>query len=350
MKHDFEDIVTLHAYITEAADKEFVGTEFILKGATRKDVNKAKELFLIFSGEEIIEETKYGEILEKKGEPARIYVNGVRVAEEQNFLFSYNITSLTSAIRKAMNRERTNVGRSAYSDRVKSMLLASRTTDIASPLVNDLRNYQLGTLHDELGWIDVQEHAVKTLSALSRVAFFTTMDIMRAGDLVDEARLAGIEIVTIPEKLGERIRGQLDISGEPIRNLSQFSRELHDSFEFKFVDENDLNTQERRIFGMTDSIFGLIGGKPSIVKQVSISETMRRDSESFTEVEGLWDSSEGQIIVRRDMLGSLESYAGVLLHEIGHVTSGAPDCSRRFEHELTRIIGIIAAMGLRFEK
>jgi hypothetical protein len=70
-------------------------------------------------------------VLERKAGAARIYVNGVRVAEEENFLFSYNIKSPTSAIRRAMIRERTNVGRSAYSDRVESMLLDCKTTEIA---------------------------------------------------------------------------------------------------------------------------------------------------------------------------------------------------------------------------
>ena len=60
-----------------------------------------------------------------EGTAARIYVNGLRVAEEPNFLFSYNITSLTKGLRAALNRERSNVGRQAYSERVKAILLAS---------------------------------------------------------------------------------------------------------------------------------------------------------------------------------------------------------------------------------
>src|SRR6516165_6793690 len=42
---------------------------------------------------------------------------------EENFAFSYNIISLPGVMRKAPNRERTNVGRTAYRDRVKQMLL-----------------------------------------------------------------------------------------------------------------------------------------------------------------------------------------------------------------------------------
>src|SRR5206468_905656 len=97
---------TLHAYISPPSDSKFAGTEFILKGITNDDVKKAKDLFLKFSGETSIENTKFGDVLRKKAESARIYINGVKVAEEENFLFSYNVTALTESIRKALNRER----------------------------------------------------------------------------------------------------------------------------------------------------------------------------------------------------------------------------------------------------
>jgi len=269
-------------------------------------------------------------------------VNGVRAAKEENFLFSYNITSLTKAIRKAMNRERTNVGRSAYSDRVKSILLSCQTKEVASELVNDLKDFHRGTLHDEVEWIDIQEHAVKILSAQERIAFVTPDDFMHAGGVIDEAVVSGIEIVTIPERLRERISGQVDISGEPIRDLSQFVKELADSFEFKFVDKSDLTEQEKEIFELTEEIISLIGTKPCQIRQILISETMRRDPNSFVEAEGIWYPSEGQIVCKRSSLKSLSKYAGVLLHEVGHVSSGALDCSRQFELELTKILGIVA--------
>ncbi|NTW91669.1 MAG: DUF4371 domain-containing protein [Erysipelotrichaceae bacterium] len=46
-------------------------------------------------GNSIFEKTKYGEVLSKDGSTGFIYINGVKVAEEENFLFSYNITNLT---------------------------------------------------------------------------------------------------------------------------------------------------------------------------------------------------------------------------------------------------------------
>ena len=55
---------------------------------------------------------------------------------------------------RALNRERTNVGRTAYADRVKNMLLASNSGDVAETLADDLMRIERGTSHDEenLSW------------------------------------------------------------------------------------------------------------------------------------------------------------------------------------------------------
>jgi len=224
-KHDFKDITTLHAYIHSASDSKITGTEFILKSCPDKHIEKAKDLFLRFSGEKIIEKTPYGEVLERKEETARIYVNGVKVAEEENFLFSYNITSLNKTIRKALNRERTNVGRTAYSERVKSILLSCKNKIIAKRLVNDLKGYQDGTLHDELKWMDVSVHACKLLNSFEKVVFFTSEELMYAADMVDKAKGDGYKIIIIPGNIREKIGRLLDIDGNPIRDLDQFKQE-----------------------------------------------------------------------------------------------------------------------------
>ena len=155
-KTGFDDVVTLHANIYSPSEPTLEGTLFIFNGITESDITQAKDLFLIFSKDEVLEKTSVGEVLRKGGKVGRIYINGVKVAEEENFLYSYNVTSLTKSIRKALNRERTNVGRTAYTPRVKTILLSCQTTRVATELVEDLKNYSSGTLHDELKWIDIQ--------------------------------------------------------------------------------------------------------------------------------------------------------------------------------------------------
>jgi hypothetical protein len=88
-------------------------------------------------------------------------VKGLLVAEEPNFLFSYNITAINARLRRALNRERTNVGCTAYSDRVKD-ILKDRSPEVAGPLT-DLGRFVSGRMHDELGWKDVAIHACRAL-------------------------------------------------------------------------------------------------------------------------------------------------------------------------------------------
>lgn len=110
-KHGFSDITTLHAYINEPINVDFIGTDVCLSGCTDNDINDAKNFFLQFANLKLYEKTEYGEVYSIRNGSAEIFINGIKVAEEDNFLFSYNITSLNSTLRKALNRERTNVGK-----------------------------------------------------------------------------------------------------------------------------------------------------------------------------------------------------------------------------------------------
>lgn len=341
-KHDFGNIETLHALIEESEDKKFQGTEVILENCKDEHIDAAKNFFLMFSDEKLLEKANVGEVY-TKGKTSRIYIGGLLVAEEENFLFSYNITSITKPMRKALNRERTNVGRIAYTPRVKDILLQCKTEKIAELLTADLSKYDSGKCHDELTWIDIAVHACKLLNSLKKVIFLTSMEMFDARNMVDEAKSSGFQVIIVPETVKEKIQNSKDYEGNPIRDLGQYTHEWNDNFKFKFVDVEKLNKKEKEIFEKKDKLFGLIGGKPRNVKSVLISETMRLDS-SFNEASGLWDGTN--IIIKRDQLKDLNNYAGTLLHETAHALSGASDVSREFELELTRIIGIVSAKNM----
>jgi hypothetical protein len=336
-KVGFEDILTLHACISDPSEPQMAGTEFLLQGCSSADMDKAQSLFLRFSGEKVLEKTQFGEVLSKNSQSSRIYINGVRIAEEENFLFSYNITSLTAAVKKALNRERTNVGRVAYAERVKSILLSCEGKVVAKALVDDLRQFESGRLHDELKWTDVSVHAAKILNVGTKVVFMTPSELMQANKYVDEAKKAGLQIVTVPENVRDRISGETDLSGKPIQDLSQFKKTWNESFEFKFVSPDELTPSERAVYDATPKIVALIGGLPTCIKEIWVSETMRMETHVFDEAVGLWDPPN--IIIKRTQLGSLEVYAGTLLHEIAHARSGAPDVSSEFEQSLSELLG-----------
>ncbi|MEA4895211.1 MAG: IS6 family transposase [Oscillospiraceae bacterium] len=136
-KAEFDDIITLHAIVHRPNDALFIGTEFIIQGCTQNDIDKAKSMFLCFSDLQRLEDTYIGDVYRRSKEGSKIYINGVLVATEANFMFSYNITSLNTAIKKALNRERTNVWRTAYADRVKAILLQCTSECVLQTIVDE---------------------------------------------------------------------------------------------------------------------------------------------------------------------------------------------------------------------
>ena len=342
-KYGFADIITLHAVVTDPVNPNFIGTEVVLKKVSKNDIEKAKALFLKFSGDILVESTDFGDIYKQNSNSATIYINGVKVAEEANFLFSYNITSLTRQIKKALNRERSNVGRNAYRDRIKKILLACESEEVALGLIDDLQKMEQGTSHDEILWLDIQQHAVNILSTKKEALFVTPSELQDSFYVIDEAQSRGLEIITITETLREKIRNTSDISGNPIRDIDYFNQEIVQSFEFKFIKPKYLEISERRIFNLKDKIFEIIGGKPHKILKVKISETMRKDPMTFREVSGLWEESTGSIIIKRDQLTHIRDFCGTMLHEIAHCISGSEDVSRTFELELTRLLGLLCS-------
>lgn len=349
-KHGFSDIKTLHALIADPADPGLTGTEFILHGDQlgQQQVDEAKSLFLHYAGDRVLGSTQAGMVLRPaagKG-PSRIYVNGLRVAEEDNFLFSYNITSPTKALRRDLNRERSNVGRGAYTERVKAILLSCEQDEVIDALVSDLQNYERGSQHDETQWLDVGLHACKQLSARRKVIFLTPFELSLAPEFVQRATEDGFETVIVPETIRRKLPGMRDAAGNPIRDLSRYRDEWQSSFQFTFIDPALLTASERAIWDKLPQVFAARGGRPRHVRDIQISETMRLMEGRYQEAVGLWEAADGRIIIKRTQLQSLAAFAGTVLHELSHALSGAPDVSLEFEDKLSQELGNVVALHL----
>ena len=345
-KHGFGDVTTLHAVIADPSDPDLVGTDIELTGVADEEVEAAKALFRHYAGDEVLEETEYGVVLARPKWAARIYVNGLRVAEERNYLFSYDITSPTKALRAALNRERSNVGRSAYTDRVKSIVLAATSERVASALAEDLSTFETGRWHDEVQLVDVGVHACQVLNASGQVIFLTPQELNAARDFVDRAKDDGYRVVVVPQNIRRKLKDAVDLTGAPIVDLDTYKSRWNESFVFTFVAVADLTPDERAVFDQTDAILDLRGGQPSNVHEILISETMRLAAAGYAETAGLWEPKEHRIVIKRAELRSLETYAGTLLHEIAHAVSGTPDVSAAFEDALTSETGTVASHSL----
>lgn len=337
-KHGFDDILTLHAYIDEPIDSDFVGTDFVIGNCSKIDINRAKMLFLKFSNVTLLENTNYGEIYGTSGLPANIYFNGVKVAEEENFLFSYNITSMTKAIKNAMNRERTNVARTAYTERIKAILLQVKNENVIELLSDNLNKFSSGTLKDELKWSDIATHVVKLLNAKENVVFVTPKELeVTSNEQLDILKASGKKVVFVPNTVKEKAKDNLDFTGNKISTFETVFQSYRDSFQYDFVKYEELSIPERLVFDYVSYIANSYKCA-NFINKVCISTTVR-PNETGEHVNGVWDNEIGKIVILRDQLKSIESFTAVLIHELIHARKGLIDMSREFEQELSRIIG-----------
>jgi hypothetical protein len=334
-KHGFSDIMTLHVEYDDSPHK-MRGTEFILRGVIDIDMAKAKSLFLKFAGEQIIETTTYGQILQSRVNGNRVYILGVFASEEPNFLFSYNITSLTDSMKKKLNRERLNVGRSTYTDRVKAILMNANSKAVEDLLIDQVGKRATGEQCDEMAWIDISQIALNLMHQREKVAYLTEEEIQSKPNVLDNVRSDGYQVVVISEQQKSKLQTQMDIGGPQVRTLETYIKEYNTSFEYKFVDLDQLTREERRIYNFTPKILTLVSLPLYHTLQIRISETMRVTTD---DTDGVWDLSIPAIVIKRSKLSSLVGYAATLLHEVGHATTGTVDATREFEQVLTKYLG-----------
>jgi hypothetical protein len=342
-KHGFAGIPTLHAAIGPATDASFVGTEVSLRGIEDEAVETARRYFLRFADEKVLDATKVGQVLSRQPrEPARIYVRGLRVAEEEGFAFSYNITELTAPMARALNRERTHVGRGVYTDRVKAILLGARAQAVASRLADELGRLETGDASEEIQWLDVQEHAVRILNAIGHAVFVTPQELREHAQLIEDSEADGSRVVVVPDRLREKLDNLRDTSGNAVRTVEVYAAERAASFVYHFLEPEELSSSELAVWGLWERTLALAGGRPRVVKEIRVSGTLRPQLGGGDRAMGVWEADLGRIVIHKDALVSRQLFAGTLLHELAHARSDATDLTPDFEDGLTELLGIVA--------
>ncbi len=333
-KHGFGDILTIHILFDDSP-QELHGTEFTLGRLSAEKMAAAKRLFMRFSGEQTIETTPIGDILRRGAGGGKIYISGVLAAEEPNFAFSYNVRQMTPAMQKRLNRERGNIGRSVYSDRVKAMLTGSSSPAVELTLVEELEKRAGGSCCDEINWIDVSEKALNLMPKYRRVAYLTSAEIGTSPHAADLANQIGYRPFIVSEEEKARLS---KLGGEQVITFEGLRDEYSRSFNYEFIEKNQLTSDEQEMLLLKGEVENIIGLNSAQVPDVKISKTLPEFSTGFG-VDGVWDSTIPAIVLRREVLGSIARFARIYAHELAHSTSGYADCTREFESVLTDFVG-----------
>lgn len=235
------------------------------------------------------------------------------------------------------------MGRTAYTDRVKSILKLCEGPVVASALTKDLTQFSAGRQHDELAWRDVARHACRVLATHEKVLFVTPKQLGQRTPQIEYAEQDGYRLVVVPDAIATSLRGLTDLSGAPLIDLGVYRTIWNGSFSFAFVPREQLSPTKRHWFDLTSAAFAHAGIATERVgvKEVLVSETMRLGTGGH-DVVGVYEPADKRIIVRRDQLAAPATYFGTVLHELVHAASGATDGTLDFESALTDLIGRLA--------
>ena len=76
-------------------------------------------------------------------------------------------------MRKALNRERTNVGRTTYTGRIKSILKSANPDAVLSELSDQIKIRESGLQCDEIRWAEVAQIGINVTDRDDRVIYVT---------------------------------------------------------------------------------------------------------------------------------------------------------------------------------
>ena len=336
-KHGF-DIPTLHAVIQDSTQPDSTGTLVRIENVSQQDVLEAKEMFLRFNGAVSLYSGDCGDIIASDNGPTYVYVNGLRIAEDESLKFSYNITKLDSKLRKNLNRERNAVGRTAYTGSIKKILLSCESDEVWDDIAADLTKEASGRCA-EAGWSDICAKAAEHLNKSNddHHVFMTQEERNQLTAVqVEKIQNQGREVTIIPRSAKEK-------AFDFISTMEDVEEEYKNSFEFEFIDPMQLSSVEREVWNDIAQVDELVKkrfGKP--MPRCLVSETMMSEDARGPKASGLWSPQEQAIIVKRSALDSRNDFLGTLLHEYCHYLSGCTDNTRGFENALTDMCGVLA--------
>ena len=105
-------------------------------------------------------------------------------------------------MRKALNRERTNVGRTTYTSRVKSILKAAKSDVILSELAEQIKTRDLEFSAMKFAGERLLKLASQHLrSEMTRSFYVTTDDMLNNPDYLGDIQRDGYTIVTVSDSI-----------------------------------------------------------------------------------------------------------------------------------------------------
>jgi len=144
--------------------REWLGTQVILEKCSDDSIKEAKSHFLIYRDKHrVVDTTEYGDILfeDDENKNGTIYLNGIKIAYESTFLYSYNIKVEKDTLKKGISRERCDLSREVYKDSLKMIINCIKSEDVLREYYKRLIKTRDGSLKGELVYTEAQLKTIR---------------------------------------------------------------------------------------------------------------------------------------------------------------------------------------------
>ena len=157
-----QQIKTIHMQY-DPNNKIKIGTTIKIENITKNEYLSGIDNFLIYSKRDLIFKCDNGEIF-NRNISSEIFLNGMKISDDGDFLFSYNITNPNAKLRSSINRERKMLSRDAYRNSIISLLqktiINKANLDIGIWISNYIINNHNNTKNNEWSYIDIKKLVV----------------------------------------------------------------------------------------------------------------------------------------------------------------------------------------------
>lgn len=312
-KHAGSSCKTLHAIIKEINNDDFVGTEIKIYDCSSNDFEKAKQQFVKFQSLKVLHNSFKGEIIDKEiSEPASIYVNGMKIAEDHKLRFSYNIKNPSSKVLKGINRERNYVSRTVYQSDIVKILEQVKDAAVLDVLEDQLvRTFDNENL-SEVSWKDVVIKTCNYVIKKNDVVFISNEDIEKSSEaynLICQNR--AIKVFKVSPKVKQILETNLEKLEKTKIFLEDFEVDIDGTISIDELTKNEKNVLKNAI---------------KVLKRINVVKSeyyLLDDLHISKETKAYMDQTRNTIIIPRACLKSVEDCSCNLINALASIREGS---------------------------
>ncbi len=344
-------IKTTQMEVDPAEQIEKAGTLITIEGLKKDDYDKAIVNFLALREDlQLLAASPKGDVYRNtSGNGAEIFLNGMKIATDEDFLFSYHIKEPNKKLQRSLNRENKNLPRDCYRENIITILksnINNRTQTLIDELIDSRDQYDNG----EWSFIDVKkliglntnrnilwadssskniEKLIYSLYGMDTKKYeILALNSLQYRSMENDDRLKKQTLMHVSEKLKQQ---RIEEEAEKIKVKEQKPRKR---FEEEDLPIEDLNPIEREgwdwAMEKARELCGFIRGWEKLYEEYQF--VLMEKNHKYV---GLCYTDQKIIKLSRGILKDEYSLLNTLVHEICHATTNGRDGTKKFERGLT---------------